>query len=49
MNTPTPRWDDFDHLAVAGMEDPAPLLHDLRAQCPVGHSDAHGGFWVIAG
>ena len=49
MSTTAPRWDDFDHLEVAGLEDPAPLLHELRAQCPVGHSDAHGGFWVIAG
>jgi len=42
------QWDDFDHLAVGAMEDPGPLLKELREQCPVGHSQKHGGFWVIA-
>ncbi|MGE0383165.1 MAG: cytochrome P450 [Gammaproteobacteria bacterium] len=40
-------WDDYDHLAAAAMEDPAPLLTQLRASCPVGHSRRHGGFYVL--
>ncbi len=40
-------WDEFDHLQVAGMEDPGPQLRVLLDQCPVGHSSRHGGYWVI--
>ncbi|HEX4659005.1 MAG TPA: cytochrome P450 [Streptosporangiaceae bacterium] len=43
-----PEWASFDHLAVAAMEDPAPLLGQLRAACPVGRSEQHGGFWVLS-
>jgi cytochrome P450 len=49
MRDGTTGWRDLDHLEVAGMDDPAPLLQELRAQAPIGRSDAHGGFWVIAG
>ena len=40
-------WSDFDHLQVAAMEDPAPLLRELRQACPVGFSEQHGGYWVL--
>ncbi len=37
----------FDHLAVAAADDAPEQLADLRAQCPVQHSDAHEGFWAL--
>ncbi|GAB3523076.1 cytochrome P450 [Phytohabitans suffuscus] len=40
-------WASFNHLQVAAMADPGPLIHDLRGVCPVGHSEQHGGFWVL--
>src|SRR4051794_36346828 len=36
----------FDHYSDAFAADPYPILKELREQCPVAHSDAHGGFWV---
>jgi hypothetical protein len=38
---------DFDHLAVSEMAEPFELLSELRGSCPVAHSDAHDGFWVL--
>ncbi|MGI8662538.1 MAG: cytochrome P450 [Acidimicrobiales bacterium] len=37
---------DFDHYDESFAADPYPVLAELRQQCPVAHSDAHGGFWV---
>lgn len=37
----------YDHLAIAAMEDPAALLSEARAHCPVTHSDQYGGFWAL--
>jgi cytochrome P450 len=37
----------FDHYDETIARDPFPVLADLRARCPVAHSDAHGGFWVV--
>jgi cytochrome P450 len=37
---------DFDHYRDSFAADPYPVLAELRASCPVAHSDAHGGFWV---
>lgn len=42
-----PSWADYDHLEVAALEDPVSVLKDLRSQCPVGHSDKFGGFYVF--
>jgi cytochrome P450 len=28
-------------------DDPYPQIDRLRAQCPVAHSELHGGFWVV--
>lgn len=28
-------------------DDPYPLYRELREQCPVAHSERHGGFWAI--
>jgi cytochrome P450 len=39
--------ESFDHMAVGAMEDPYPLVNDLRSRCPVAHSNAHGGFWSV--
>ncbi len=37
----------FDHHAADFAADPWPVLADLRSRCPVAHSDAYGGFWVL--
>ena len=37
----------FDPVALAQMEDPFPVVQELRERCPVAHSDQHGGFWVL--
>jgi cytochrome P450 len=37
----------FDHHSSEFAADPWPQLADLRAHCPVAHSDAYGGFWVL--
>ena len=39
----------FDHHSPEFAADPWPMLADLRARCPVAHSDAYGGFWVVTG
>lgn len=40
---------DFDHHAPAFVHDNYDLYRDLRARCPVAHTAAHGGFWVVTG
>lgn len=37
----------FDHMALGAMEDPYSVVNDVRARCPVAHSDALGGFWNV--
>ncbi|MGH9037061.1 MAG: cytochrome P450, partial [Acidimicrobiia bacterium] len=37
----------FDHLAISEMEAPFETLRELRSRCPVAHSDAYEGFWVL--
>jgi cytochrome P450 len=39
---------DFDHYDEAFARDPYPKLRELRERCPVAHTDAHGGFWVVS-
>ena len=38
---------DFDHYTEAWVDDPYPIYADLRERCPVAHSSAHGGFWLL--
>ena len=35
----------FDHTSEDQMEQPYELYRRLRDECPVGHSEAFGGFW----
>jgi cytochrome P450 len=37
----------FDHHGPELSVDPWPTYKDLRERCPVGRSDAHGGFWAL--
>jgi cytochrome P450 len=39
---------DFDHHSPRFAEDPWSVCKDLRERCPVAHSDAHGGYWVLS-
>ena len=38
---------EFDHWDPELAKDPFPVYDDLRTQCPVAHSDAYGGFFVL--
>jgi cytochrome P450 len=38
---------DYDPLAAEGFETPHRVFAQLRANCPVAHSDAFGGFWML--
>lgn len=40
-------WADFDQITAAAMDDPHTMLHQLRATCPMGHSEKYGGQWAI--
>ena len=40
--------EPFDHFDPAFMIDPYPGYAQLREQCPVHHSDRHGGFYVLS-
>ncbi len=37
----------FDHLSPVLSDRHLEVLERMRAQCPVTHSDQHGGFWVV--
>src|SRR5215203_4161896 len=37
---------DFDHTDPEWVADPYPIWQDLRARCPVAHSDRYGGTWL---
>lgn len=37
----------FDHLSPELAREFHPTLARARGRCPVAHSDAHGGFWVV--
>ncbi len=39
---------EFDHYDEEFAKDPYPKLRELRERCPVAHTDAHGGFWVVS-
>jgi len=50
MTTERPRvadWaTDFDHTDLEWIADPYPIWDELRATCPVAHSDRYGGTWL---
>ena len=37
---------DFDHTDAQWVADPYSIWADLRARCPVAHSDRYGGTWL---
>ena len=37
---------DFDHTDPEWIADPYPIWDELRATCPVAHSDRYGGTWL---
>jgi cytochrome P450 len=37
---------DFDHTDARWVNDPFPIWDELRATCPVAHSDRYGGTWL---
>lgn len=37
----------FDHHSPQYAENSTAINAELRARCPVAHTDAHGGFWVV--
>jgi cytochrome P450 len=39
---------EFDPTTDEVLADPHALYRDLRARCPVAHTDAWGGFWTVA-
>ncbi|MBI2706230.1 MAG: cytochrome P450 [Actinobacteria bacterium] len=44
---PVTDWEtDFDHTDVAYAADPFPIWDELRAKCPIAHSDRYGGVWL---
>jgi len=38
---------DYDPLLPESFDTPHAVFKDLRARCPVPHSDAFGGFWML--
>ena len=44
---PVAEWaTDLDHMDPAWTEDPYPIWDELRAKCPVAHTDRYGGVWL---
>jgi cytochrome P450 len=44
---PVTDWaTDFDHTDDVWAGDPFPIWDELRATCPVAHSDRYGGVWL---
>jgi cytochrome P450 len=41
------RGSDWDPLAEEAVEDPVATHAELRARCPVAHSERWGGFWTL--
>jgi cytochrome P450 len=37
---------DFDHTDPQWVADPYPIWDELRARCPVAHTDRYGGTWL---
>jgi cytochrome P450 len=45
MNHPEIEFDHHSSDFVANHQD---VYQELRSRCPVAHTTAHGGYWVIA-
>lgn len=46
----TANYADYDHHGTSASPESAyQAWSDMRAQCPIGHSEAHGGMWVVTG
>lgn len=44
---PVTDWaTDFDHTDDTWVANPYPIWDDLRAKCPIAHSDRYGGVWL---
>lgn len=41
--------EHYDHLVVAALDDPFPVLAEARERCPVVHSAEYEGFWALFG
>lgn len=39
---------DFDHYTDEWVHDPYAVYDEMREKCPVAHSDAHDGFWLLS-
>ncbi|MEX1218046.1 MAG: cytochrome P450 [Acidimicrobiales bacterium] len=37
---------DFDHTDPTWVDNPYPIMDDLRERCPIAHSDRYGGMWA---
>jgi cytochrome P450 len=46
-SSPAEKLAHYDHHSVGRVQDSYDLYDDAIAQCPVSHSDALGGFWMI--
>jgi cytochrome P450 len=46
--TTTSEGQDFDPLVAETFDSPHAVYADLRARCPVAHSNAWNGFWALA-
>ena len=40
---------DFDHNSPEHVHEAYRVYRELRANCPVAHTESYGGFWVISG
>src|SRR6202789_97207 len=38
----------FNHQSADVMTNPYPLYKEMRGKCPVAHTEALGGYWVVA-
>ena len=44
------KYSEYDHHAPdITLENVHESWDNLRAQCPIGRSDAYGGMWVVTG
>jgi cytochrome P450 len=39
---------DFDHHTAEWVEDPYSVYRQMRDECPLAYSEAHGGFWLLS-
>jgi cytochrome P450 len=39
--------EHYDHLEIAAMDDPLPVLAAARQKCPVAHSAEYEGYWPV--